>query len=216
MANTPKQKLIQTALFLAMATILYNIGEGLVSVTYGISDDSLALLGFGVDSFVEVLSGLGILHLIYRMKKNSTNDITSRDKFERQALKITGVGFYILVVGLVAGSVINWITKTTPETTRVGIIIAVLSILTMYVLMTWKMKVGKQLNSDAIIADANCTKTCFYLSFILLVSSGLYELFGIVWFDIAGSLGIAWFAFSEGREAFEKANKSELSCHGCD
>jgi divalent metal cation (Fe/Co/Zn/Cd) transporter len=216
MANTPKHKLIQTALFLALATIGYNIIEGLVSVSFGISDDTLALLGFGVDSFVEVLSGFGILHLIYRMKKNNTNDITSRDKFERQALKITGVGFYILAIGLVAGSLISIITKTAPETTRVGIIIAVISILTMYILMTWKMKVGRQLHSDAIIADAKCTKTCFYLSFILLASSGLYELFGIEWFDVAGSLGIAWFAFSEGREAFGKAKSCELSCHGCE
>jgi divalent metal cation (Fe/Co/Zn/Cd) transporter len=216
MANTPKHKLIQTALFLALATIGYNIIEGLVSVSFGISDDTLALLGFGVDSFVEVLSGFGILHLIYRMKKNNTNDITSRDKFERQALKITGVGFYILAIGLVAGSLISIITKTAPETTRVGIIIAVISILTMYILMTWKMKVGRQLHSDAIIADAKCTKTCFYLSFILLASSGLYELFGIQWFDVAGSLGIAWFAFSEGREAFGKAKSCELSCHGCE
>ena len=68
--------------------------------------------------------------------------------------------------------------------------------------MRWKISVGKKLNSDAIIADANCTKTCFYLSFILLASSGLYELLGIAWFDIAGSLGIAWFAFREGKEAF--------------
>jgi len=84
----------------------------------------------------------------------------------------------------------------------------------MYILMTRKMKIGKQLNSDAIIADANCTKTCFYLSFILLVSSG-YELLGIVWVDIAGSLGIAWFAFSEGKEAFEKAERENLNC-SCD
>ncbi|MGE4287829.1 MAG: cation transporter [Salinivirgaceae bacterium] len=216
MENAAKHKLIQTALILAMATIGYNVAEGLVSVSFGISDDTLALLGFGVDSFVEVLSGLGILHLVYRMKKNGINNITSRDKFERQALKITGVSFYLLAIGLVAGSLISLITKTTPETTRVGILIAILSILTMYILMTWKMKIGKQLNSDAIIADANCTKTCFYLSFILLVSSGLYELFKIQWFDVAGSLGIAWFAFSEGREAFGKAKASELSCHCCD
>ncbi|PKP10419.1 MAG: hypothetical protein CVU09_07145 [Bacteroidetes bacterium HGW-Bacteroidetes-4] len=216
MANSSEHKLIQTALFLALATIGYNIAEGLVSISFGLSDDALALLGFGVDSFVEVLSGFGILHLVYRMKKNGINNITSRDKFERQALKITGVSFYILTFGLVAGSLISIITKTTPETTRVGIIIAVISILTMYILMNWKMKVGRQLHSDAIIADAKCTKTCFYLSFILLASSGLYELFGIVWFDVAGSLGIAWFAFSEGREAFGKAKSCELSCHDCD
>jgi divalent metal cation (Fe/Co/Zn/Cd) transporter len=212
----PKQKLVQTAFILAVVTIIYNIAEGLVSVFFGINDETLALLGFGVDSFVEVLSGIGILHMIYRMKKAGINKIASRDRFERQALKITGTAFYILVAGLVVGSVINIVNKTKPETTLAGIIISILSILTMYFLMTWKLKIGKQLNSDAIIADANCTKTCFYLSFILLASSGLYELFGIAWFDIAGSLGIAWFAFSEGREAFEKAKSAELSCHCCD
>jgi divalent metal cation (Fe/Co/Zn/Cd) transporter len=211
-----KEKLIQTAYILAIVTIAYNLVEGLVSVFFGISDETLALLGFGVDSFVEVLSGIGILHMIYRMKKAGINDVTTRDKFERQALKITGTAFYILVAGLIAGSVVNIITGARPETTTAGIIISVLSILTMYILMSWKMKIGKQLNSDAIIADANCTKTCFYLSFILLASSGLYELFGIVWVDIAGSLGIAWFAFSEGREAFEKAKSAELNCHCCD
>ncbi len=74
------------------------------------------------------------------------------------------------------------------------------------------MKVGNELKSDAIIADANCTKTCFYLSFLLLVSSGLYELLHISYIDIAGSLGIAYFAFKEGREAFEKATSESLSC----
>lgn len=211
-----KEKLVKIAYILAIVTIAYNVVEGLVSVFFGISDETLALLGFGVDSFVEVLSGIGILHMIYRMRKIGINDVTNRDKFERRALKITGTAFYFLVLGLVTGSVFNIVNGTKPETTTTGIIISLLSILTMYILMSWKMKIGKQLNSDAIIADANCTKTCFYLSFILLVSSGLYELFGIGWLDVAGSLGIAWFAFSEGKEAFEKAKSTELSCHCCD
>lgn len=210
-----KEKLVQTAFVLAIVTIVYNVAEGLVSVFFGISDETLALLGFGIDSFVEVLSGIGILHMIFRMKKAGINSITSRDKFERQALKITGTAFYILVAGLIAGAVLNIINGMKPETTRVGIIISAVSVLTMYILMTWKLRIGNKLNSDAIIADANCTKTCFYLSFILLVSSGLYELFGIGWFDIAGSLGIAWFAFSEGKEAFEKAKSEKLTCD-CD
>jgi len=208
-----KDKLVRTAYILAIVTIVYNVAEGLVSVIFGISDEALTLLGFGIDSFVEVLSGIGILHMIYRMKKAGINDVPTRDKFERRALKITGTAFYILVAGLIAGSVINIVTGAKPETTIVGIIISILSILTMYILMSWKMNIGKQLNSDAIIADANCTKTCFYLSFILLASSGLYELFGIAWLDVAGSLGIAWFAFSEGREAFEKSKSEQLSCN---
>ena len=211
-----KEKLITTVLVLSIITIVYNVAEGLVSVFFGLADETLALLGFGVDSFVEVLSGIGILHMIVRIKKAGINDVSSWDKFERRALKITGTAFYILVAGLVSGTVINIIKGVKPETTMAGIIISLLSILTMYILMRWKLKVGKKLHSDAIIADANCTKTCFYLSFVLLASSGLYELFGIAWFDVAGSPGIAWFAFSEGRESFEKAKSSEMSCSCCE
>ena len=208
------RKLVNTAFFLALATIVYNVAEGLVSIYFGISDDTLALLGFGADSFVEVLSGIGILHMIYRMKRAGLSDVGSRNRFERLALRITGTAFFILVAGLVTGSVLNIIYGIKPQTTLAGVIISSLSIVTMYFLMRWKLKIGRKLRSDAIIADANCTRACFYLSFVLLASSGLYELFGIAWFDIAGSLGIAWFAFSEGRESFEKASSDKLSCCG--
>jgi len=203
------KKLIRTAFVLSLITIFYNIAEGLISVYFGVSDDALALLGFGVDSFVEVISGIGIAHMILRMKYSK---IETRDTFEKTALRITGTAFYLLAFGLIIGSVLNIINDVKPESTLPGIIIAAISILTMYWLMTSKLKVGKALNSDAIIADANCTKTCFYLSFILLAASGLYELFHIAYFDILGSLGIAYFAFKEGREAFEKAKSGNLLC----
>ena len=76
----------------------------------------------------------------------------------------------------------------------------------MYLLIRFKLRAGRKLNSPAIIADANCTKTCFYLSGVLLLSSGLYELFRIHYIDIAGALIIAFFAFKEGKEAFEKSS----------
>ena len=205
-------KLIRTAIVLSLITIFYNIAEGVISVYFGAGDETLALLGFGVDSFVEVISGIGIAHMIFRMKYAK---VQTRDSFERTALRVTGTAFYILTVGLVFGSVQNIINNVKPETTIPGIIIATISIATMYWLMTSKLKVGKALNSDAIIADANCTKTCFYLSFILLASSGLYELFSIAYFDVLGSLGIAYFAFKEGKEAFEKAKSGNLMCN-CD
>lgn len=204
-----ESKLIRTAFILAIITVAYNVIEGLISIYFGMEDETLALLGFGVDSFVEVISGIGILHLVWRMKKSPVN---KRDQFERQALKITGFAFYLLVAGLLLGGTLNIIHDVKPDTTMVGIIISSISILTMYFLMKYKLKVGKALNSDAIIADANCTKTCFYLSFILLASSLLYELTGIGYIDIAGSLGVAWFAFKEGREAFEKSRSESLSC----
>jgi divalent metal cation (Fe/Co/Zn/Cd) transporter len=203
-------KLLKTALILSIITIAYNLAEGVVSVVYGLADKTLVLMGFGVDSFVEVLSGAGILHMIIRMKRAGLSYVESRDRFESFALRVTGISFFILAGGLVASSAVNASRRAKPETTLAGIIIAILSVLTMYILMKWKLKTGKRLRSNAIIADANCTKTCFYLSFILLGSSVLYELFGIAWFDIAGSLGIAWFAFSEGKESFEKASAKNI------
>jgi divalent metal cation (Fe/Co/Zn/Cd) transporter len=204
------KNLIRTAFALSLITIFYNIAEGLISVYFGAGDETLALLGFGVDSFVEVISGIGIAHMIIRMKYSK---VETRDEFEKTALRITGTVFYLLVAGLIIGSILNIINGIKPETTLPGIIIAVISIGTMYWLMTSKLKVGKALHSDAIIADANCTKTCFYLSFILLASSGLYELYNIAYFDILGSLGIAYFASKEGREAFEKARSRNLLCN---
>lgn len=204
------KNLIGKALGLSLITIFYNTIEGLISVYFGAGDNTLALLGFGVDSFVEVISGIGIAHMILRMKYSK---VETRDAFEKTALRITGTAFYLLTVGLIVGSVLNIIKDVKPESTLPGIIIAGISILTMYWLMTSKLKVGKALNSDAIIADANCTKTCFYLSFILLAASGLYELFNIAYFDILGTLGIAYFAFKEGREAFEKVKSGNLLCN---
>jgi len=201
--------LIRIAFVLSLITIFYNIAEGLISIYFGAGDETLALLGFGVDSFVEVISGIGIAHMILRMKYSK---VRARDEFEKTALKVTGTAFYLLTVGLIVGSVLNIIRDVKPETTIPGIVVAGISILTMYWLMTSKLKVGKALNSDAIIADANCTKTCFYLSFILLAASGLYELFHIAYFDILGSLGIAYFAFKEGTESFEKVKSGNLLC----
>jgi divalent metal cation (Fe/Co/Zn/Cd) transporter len=202
-------KLLGYAFALSLITIIYNIIEGSVCTYFGSSDETLALFGFGVDSFVEVLSGVGIAHMILRMKKQ---DVSSHDSFEVTALKITGVAFYLLVLGLVVGAIISIIYQSKPETTKVGIIISVISIFTMYVLFKEKTKVGKQLQSDPIISDANCTKTCFYLSFILLGSSLIYTFFKIPFIDAIGSLGIAWYAYREGKEAFEKAKTRKLGC----
>lgn len=202
-------KLLNKAYILSIITIFYNLIEGGVATFYGAQDETLALFGFGLDSFVEVLSGIGIAHMIWRMNKN---DIYKRDSFEKTALKITGSAFYLLTLGLILGAGNNIYFGTKPDTTIIGLAISVLSILTMYFLYKAKLDVGQKLNSAPIISDANCTKTCFYLSFILLGSSLFYELFKIPYIDAIGSLGIAWYAFKEGKEAFEKANTGSLTC----
>ncbi|MCT8341267.1 cation transporter [Flavobacteriaceae bacterium TK19130] len=204
-------KLYNTALGLAIFTIAYNLIEGLISTYLGYEDESLALFGFGSDSFIEVISGIGIVHMIFRIKKNPNSN---RDSFERTALQITGFAFYLLTIALLATSIYNiWIGHK-PVATFFGVIISTVSIIVMLILVGWKRNVGRRLDSDPILADANCTMVCVYMSIILLISSGIYELTNIAYIDSLGTLGLAYFAFKEGKECFEKAN-SEKYC-GCD
>ena len=92
-----------------------------------------------------------------------------------------------------------------PESTLPGLVISVISIAIMWALVAGKRKVGRALNSQPILADANCTMVCIYMSVVLLVSSLVYELTGFGFVDSIGALGLIWFSYSEGREAFEKA-----------
>jgi len=182
-------------------------------IAVGFEDESLTLFGFGADSFIEVISGLGIAHMIIRIKKNPDS---KRDEFERTALRITGYAFYLLVFALVATSLYNLWINHKPVTTFWGIIISILSIIVMWILVIWKRKVGKDLNSEPILADANCTMVCIYMSVILLLSSGIYELLKIPYIDSLGTLALSYFAFKEGKECFEKSkNDAYCGCKKC-
>ena len=197
------------ALWLAIFTILYNLAEGLIAIFFGISDETLTLFGFGVDSFIEVMSGLGILAMVFRIRQNPDTD---RSEFEKTALRITGTSFYILAVGLGVTAVYNIIIGHKPETTLPGLIISVISIAMMWALVAGKRVVGRKLNSMPILADANCTLVCVYMSVVLLVSSLVYELTGFGFVDSLGAIGLIYFSYNEGKEAFEKAAGLECAC----
>lgn len=194
---------------LSLFTIFYNIIEGIVSMFLGYQDETLALFGFGVDSFIEVMSGIGIAIMILRIRQNS---LSKKSDFETVALRITGTSFYLLSAGLLAGVIINIIFQHKPETTFWGIIISIVSILVMTWLMKAKKKRGRLLKSDPIISDANCTKVCVYMSVVLLVSSLIYELTGFAYADAIGASGLIYFSVMEGKEAFEKAKGKECTC----
>lgn len=197
---------------LSLFTVFYNVLEGVASMALGYKDETLALFGFGVDSFIEVLSGIGVAVMIRRIQSNPAS---SKTAFERKALQLTGSAFYILSFGLLAGIVLNLITGHKPETTLWGAVISLVSILVMVWLMNAKKKVGKDLGSEPILADANCTKVCVYMSVVLLVSSLLYELTGFAYADVIGAAGLIYFSFNEGKEAFEKAKGKSCSCDRC-
>ena len=206
-----EQKLYKRAWLLSLFTIFYNVAEGLVSMFFGYQDETLALFGFGVDSFIEVMSGIGIAVMILRIKQNPESN---KSDFEKTALRNTGIAFYLLSAGLLAGILVNLITKHKPETTLWGVIISSLSILVMIWLMYAKKRIGLKLNSEPIIADSNCTKVCVYMSVVLLLSSLIYELTGFAYADVIGAAGLIYFSFTEGKEAFEMAKGKECSC-GC-
>lgn len=211
MPAADKDALFRTASALALFTIGYNIVEGLVSVWFGLADETIALFGFGLDSFVEVISGIGVWHMVRRQRATATSE---HDAFERRALRITGGSFYLLATGLVATATLNLLQQHRPATTFWGIIVAAVSIISMWLLIHYKVKVGTQLNSQAILADAGCTRVCLYLSVILLAASIAFALTGIGWFDSLGAGGIAWFSLREGREAFQKARGIPCCCAG--
>jgi divalent metal cation (Fe/Co/Zn/Cd) transporter len=207
-----QSKLHTRAHLLAILTIYYNLVEGIVSVWAGAADETLALFGFGVDSFIEVISAIGVWHMIRRIRANNGE---TKDAFEQRALKITGGSFYVLTTGLVFMAIVNIYQQHKPDTTRWGIVISLLSVSFMWLLIHHKTKVGKALDSAAILADAACSRACVYLSVVLLVASLGYELTGISYLDAIGALLIAWFAWREGREAFDKAKGLNSSCSCC-
>jgi len=102
-----KSRLYRTALFLSLFTIFYNILEGIVCMYFGYNDETLTLFGFGADSFIEVVSGLGIFQMILRIRRHPGTPVS---KFEIRALRITGVSFMVLALGLMAGIVVNFIS----------------------------------------------------------------------------------------------------------
>jgi divalent metal cation (Fe/Co/Zn/Cd) transporter len=219
--SATRKALYAAANLLALVTIFYNLAEGLVSVYFGFEDDTVALFGFGVDSFVEVVSGIGIWHMVRRIRQTETRaqDVNALDNFESRALTITGAAFYVLAAALAATSVLNIIGGRHPASTFWGVVISCVSLASMWLLIHYKVKVGNALGSQAILSDAACTRTCMYLSAVLLASSAGYELTGLGFLDSVGAAAIAFMSWREGREAFQKARAKSFSsscgCSGC-
>jgi len=208
--NQSEQQLYVKALRIAQFVVFYNIAEGIISMISGFHDESLTLFGFGIDSFIEVGSNLGVIYMIKRIQKNPVSD---RTQFEKTSLQITGYGFYILSVGLLIGAVLSIIENHHPQNTLMGIIISILSIGVMYYVANSQTKTGKALNSQPIISDAQCTMMCVYMSIVLLVSSFIYQATGFGYIDAFGALGLIYFSIKEGKEAIEKSKGNECCSH---
>jgi len=211
MKTEERDRLLERANLLALFTIGFNLVEGFVSIWLGVADETLALFGFGVDSFIEVMSAVGVWHMIGRIRESGGE---SRDAFEQRALRITGLAFYLLTTGLVLTAIFSLASQHAPETTLWGIVVSLVSISFMWLLIHYKTKVGTALNSPAILADAACSRACVYLSVVLLLASLGFRLTGIGSLDAIGAFAIALLAGKEGRESFAKAKGLSCGCEG--
>ena len=147
--------------------------------------------------------------MVLRIRQNTD---APRSQFEQTALRVTGTSFYLFAVGLGVTAIYNLFTAHKPITTLPGLVISLISIAVMWALVVGKRKVGHALNSSPILADANCSMVCIYMSVVLLVSSLIYQFTGFGLIDSFGAVGLIYFAINEGKEAFEKAAGIEDDC----
>ncbi len=198
--NTSKVKLYRKGLYLEYFTVGYNILEAIASILFGILSGSIALVGFGLDSVVESLSGFV---LIWRLKKHNLSK-EEEEKIEKKALKLVAYTFFILGIYVLYESIKKLILKEMPEPTLVGIIIATISVIIMPILTYLKYNTGKQIKSKALIADSKETLACSFLSVALLVGLGLNYLWGLWWADPVTGLIIVLYLFREGKETIKE------------
>jgi divalent metal cation (Fe/Co/Zn/Cd) transporter len=187
-------------------TIAWNSLEGLVAVIAGAISGSISLVGFGIDSFIEVTSGATLL---WRMAVDGEE--RSRERNERFSLRIVGVCFLALSAYIAYESVSDLISRKIPEHSVAGIILASVSLLVMPILSRAKKRVGKALGSAAMNADAKQTDFCMYLSAILLVGLVLNSVLGWWWADPAAALIMVPIIAKEGLDGV----KGKQCCDSC-
>lgn len=185
-------------------TIAWNTIEGLVAVVTGVIAGSISLVGFGIDSFIEVTSGAVLL---WRMSVDARE--SERERNERRALRIVGFCFLVLAVYIAFESGSDLWFKRAPEHSIPGIILACVSLVVMPLLSRSKRKVGHALKSVAMHADAKQTQFCTYLSAILLVGLILNAAFGLWWADPVAALIMAPMIAKEGFEGVQGKACSE-------
>jgi divalent metal cation (Fe/Co/Zn/Cd) transporter len=188
-----RRRLGRRAQLLAGVSVTYNLVEAVVAVTAGAVAGSIALIGFGLDSLVEMSSGLVILWQFRHAVPESR---------ERLALRLIGVSFFVLAAYVSVESIRNLVGGGDPAPSPVGIALASLSLLVMPVLSWAQRRTGRALNSGSVVADSKQTLLCTYLSAVLLVGLLLNALVGWSWADPLAGLVIAAVAVREGIEAW--------------
>ena len=191
--NISKYK--KRALILSYFTVGYNIFEGVVSIIAGILANSIALEGFGMDSFIESLSGS---IMIWRFKKYGKISRDEEERVEKRAAKLIAISFFILAAYILYESIRKLYSREIPDPSIIGLIIVILSIIVMPVLFYLKYRTGVLIKSKSLIADSKETLACVLLSFAVLFGIGLNYLYGFWQADPIAGILIAGYLIKEG------------------
>lgn len=195
-ASTERRRVVRRGQWLTSATLLYNSLEAVLSISAGVFAGSVALVGFGVDSVIELTAGVVAL---WRLRADA--DPRTRARTERQTVRLIGVCFLALAVYVAYDSAQALIGRRVPAKSIIGIVIAAASLLVMPLLARAKRRVAVRLASGAIAAEAQQTQICAYLSAILLVGLAVNATVGWWWADPAAGLAMVPLIAREGVEA---------------
>jgi divalent metal cation (Fe/Co/Zn/Cd) transporter len=182
-------------------TVGWNVLEGIVAIAAGVTADSIALVGFGLDSTIEVASGLV---LIWRLRKHGLVHLDEEEAAEKRAVLFVGVTFFLLALYVVYESGKKLAFQERPEESLVGIGLAVVSLIVMPMLALYKRRIAAEIQSRALRADALETLACSCLSFTLLLGLGANALFGWWWADPLAAVAMVYFLVKEGTEAIRE------------
>ncbi|MGC4971648.1 cation diffusion facilitator family transporter [Streptomyces sp. DT199] len=193
----------------AKFTIGYNVVEGVIAISAGAVAGAVSLIGFGVDSGIEVAAAVVVLVRLLAEIKGGEPD----EAKERRALKFIAITFFALAAYVTVEGIRDLVSGEKPDTSIVGVALTGLSIVIMPWLARAKRKAGLEMNSRLVVADAAETKLCAWLSVSTFAGLLAFAVFGWTWIDPVAGFVIAAFAIMEGKEAWE----GELVCDdGCD
>lgn len=203
--------LIRQARVAESLVIAWMVVELVVALTVGIAARSVALTAFGFDSGIEVFTAVVVLRQLLLHTDRATEE--ELDARERQASRLVGWALYGLIVYIVVSSSLSLITRTEPESSLPGMVLAVSAVIVMTPLWRWRRHLAAALDSPALRGDAACSLVCIYMAATLLVGLLLNSLFGWWWADPVAGLAMIWWIRGEAREALEAAR---TGCHDDD
>ena len=203
-----RARLVRRGRYLEYFTIIYNSLEGLIAVGAGLLAGSIALVGFGFDSLIEVTSGALLLWRLH-----ADVDEVKRERVEAISLRLVGICFIVLALFVTQDSVWSLLKHKAPDESVVGIVLAVVSLVVMPLLVRAKRNVARSIKSGALMADSKQTELCTYLSAILLVGLLLNALLGWWWADSVAALIMVPIIAKEGIEALRGKTCCDDACH---